>query len=72
MASKGIDLSAATWRKSSFSNGTGGDCVEVAVGLPDTGADVVVPVRDSKQSGGGPVLVFRAAAWGAFVDELRH
>ncbi|MFI5568409.1 DUF397 domain-containing protein [Streptomyces sp. NPDC051740] len=69
MASKGIDLSAATWRKSSFSNGTGGDCVEVAVGLPD-----VVPVRDSKQSGAGagPVLLFRAAAWGAFVDEMRH
>ncbi|WP_046777718.1 DUF397 domain-containing protein [Streptomyces yangpuensis] len=33
MASSGIDLSAATWRKSSFSNGTGGDCVEVAEGF---------------------------------------
>lgn len=34
MASTGFDLSAATWRKSSFSNGTGGDCVEVAEAFP--------------------------------------
>ncbi|MFD5617677.1 DUF397 domain-containing protein [Streptomyces yangpuensis] len=33
MASSGIDLSTATWRRSSFSNGTGGDCVEVAEGF---------------------------------------
>ncbi|MFI2373082.1 DUF397 domain-containing protein [Streptomyces sp. NPDC018833] len=30
MASNGIDLSTAVWRKSTYSNGTGGDCVEVA------------------------------------------
>ncbi|BFO22424.1 DUF397 domain-containing protein [Streptomyces sp. KM77-8] len=72
MASNGIDLTSVRWRKSSYSNGSGGDCVEVAVGLPDMGTDVVVPVRDSKRSGAGPVLIFRAAAWGAFVDELRH
>ncbi|WBO65633.1 DUF397 domain-containing protein [Streptomyces camelliae] len=30
MASTGIDLSTAVWRKSSYSNGTGGECVEVA------------------------------------------
>ncbi|MFE2281381.1 DUF397 domain-containing protein [Streptomyces sp. NPDC059454] len=65
-------MTSVRWRTSSYSNGSGGNCVEVAVGLPDTGADMVVPVRDSKQSGGGPVLVFRAAAWGAFLDELRH
>ncbi|MFG2111219.1 DUF397 domain-containing protein [Streptomyces sp. NPDC048718] len=32
MASKALDLSAALWRKSSYSNGDGGDCVEVAEG----------------------------------------
>ncbi|MFB7170077.1 DUF397 domain-containing protein [Streptomyces sp. NPDC056254] len=33
MASSRIDLSAAAWRKSSYSNGTGGECVEVAEGF---------------------------------------
>ncbi|MER6625663.1 DUF397 domain-containing protein [Streptomyces sp. NPDC000931] len=62
-------MTSVRWRTSSYSNGSGGNCVEVAVGLPD-----VVPVRDSKQSGAGagPVLLFRAAAWGTFVDEMRH
>ena len=36
------DLSAAHWRKSSYSNGDGGNCIEVAAGIPD-----VLPVRDS-------------------------
>ncbi|MFI2505662.1 DUF397 domain-containing protein [Streptomyces sp. NPDC018972] len=30
MGSNGIDLSTAVWRKSSYSNGDGGNCVEVA------------------------------------------
>ncbi|MFE5866456.1 DUF397 domain-containing protein [Streptomyces virginiae] len=64
MASSGIDLSAATWRKSTYSNGTGGDCVEVADGLAG-----VVPVRDSKRPDGG-VVVVSAAAWGPFVAAL--
>ncbi|MGW2224569.1 DUF397 domain-containing protein [Streptomyces formicae] len=34
MASNGIDLSTAVWRKSSFSNGSGGDCVEIAEHFP--------------------------------------
>jgi hypothetical protein len=29
-----MDLSAAVWRKSSFSGGAGGQCVEVADNLP--------------------------------------
>ncbi|WP_175407885.1 DUF397 domain-containing protein [Streptomyces sp. TRM64462] len=33
MASNRIDLSAAAWRKSSYSNGSGGNCVEVAEGF---------------------------------------
>ena len=34
MASSAIDLSTAVWRKSTYSNGTGGDCVEVAEAFP--------------------------------------
>lgn len=33
MASTETDLSAARWRRSSYSNATGGDCVEVAEGF---------------------------------------
>ncbi|MEV5008862.1 DUF397 domain-containing protein [Streptomyces sp. NPDC056159] len=66
MASSGIDLSTAVWRKSSYSNGDGGDCVEVADGL--TG---IVPVRDSKLSH-GPILTVAAPAWTSFVTALRN
>ncbi|MCB5166127.1 DUF397 domain-containing protein [Streptomyces bambusae] len=55
------DLSQAHWRKASYSGGDGGDCVEVAT------VEGVVPVRDSKRRGTGPVVVFRAAAWAPFV-----
>jgi hypothetical protein len=34
MASSRIDLSDALWFKSSYSNGDGGDCVEVASDFP--------------------------------------
>lgn len=34
MASNRIDLSEALWFKSSYSNGDGGDCVEVAWAFP--------------------------------------
>ena len=55
------DLSHAVWRKSSYSNGQGGDCIEVADTLPG-----IVAVRDSKQPD-GPKLVFRPDQWQAFV-----
>ncbi|MFD8361732.1 DUF397 domain-containing protein, partial [Streptomyces hygroscopicus] len=41
------DLSVAAWRKSSYSNPDGGNCVEVADNLPG-----IVPVRDSKNPDG--------------------
>ncbi|ONH24992.1 DUF397 domain-containing protein [Pseudofrankia asymbiotica] len=53
------------WRKSSYSGGTGGNCVEVAV-LPDGGR----AVRDSKDPGGS-VLRFTAAEWAAFLAGAR-
>ncbi|MFD7402367.1 DUF397 domain-containing protein [Streptomyces sp. NPDC059866] len=58
------DLSNAYWRKSTYSNGEGGSCVEVADGVPG-----VVPVRDSKVPH-GPVVVIGSAAWTAFVGTV--
>ncbi|MEU5790799.1 DUF397 domain-containing protein [Micromonospora purpureochromogenes] len=59
-----MDLSGARWRKSTRSNGSGGNCVEVADNLPG-----VVAVRDSKDPG-GPALTFDPAAWRAFVARV--
>jgi len=59
------DLSVAVWRKSSYSNQEGGDCVEVADGLPG-----LVPVRDSKVPQ-GPTLCFAGAPWTAFIGDLK-
>ncbi|MFG2914812.1 DUF397 domain-containing protein [Kitasatospora sp. NPDC048298] len=53
-----------TWRKSTHS-GSGGQCVEVADSIPD-----LTPVRDSKDPD-GPVLLFPAPAWQAFVTAVR-
>jgi hypothetical protein len=61
------DLSAATWHKSSYSGGQGGDCLEVAVDHP-----TLIPVRDSKTAPRGPKLVFRPEAWSAFVENLKN
>ncbi|MFG3294589.1 DUF397 domain-containing protein [Streptomyces sp. NPDC048179] len=60
------DLSAATWHKSSYSGGSGGDCLEVAVGHP-----TLTPVRDSKTAPHGPKLAFRQEVWSAFVDGVK-
>ncbi|MFF2406568.1 DUF397 domain-containing protein [Streptomyces sp. NPDC058092] len=65
MTSSDLDLRAATWRKSSYSNTSGGDCLEVADGLPG-----VVPVRDSKRPE-GPALVITASAWTPFVEAVK-
>ncbi|WP_214401151.1 DUF397 domain-containing protein [Pseudonocardia lacus] len=55
------DLPDARWRKSSHSNNEGA-CVEVA--FLDSGR---VGVRDSKDHGAGPALVFAPSEWSAFV-----
>ncbi|MBS2533870.1 DUF397 domain-containing protein [Catenulispora sp. NF23] len=53
------------WRKSSFSNGQGGQCVETAA-LPDGGRFV----RNSKDPN-GPAVQFTAAEWSAFVSGVK-
>ncbi|MGI5482133.1 DUF397 domain-containing protein [Streptomyces lavendofoliae] len=73
------------WRKSSYSDGSGGNCLEVATWRKSThsggdggnclevtdGHPDIVPVRDSKNPT-GPKLVFRAASWSAFVAGLKR
>jgi hypothetical protein len=66
MKKPALDASRAVWRKSSRSNGQGGNCVEVADNLPD-----VVAVRDSKDPA-GPVMVFGREAWSAFLGDVHH
>ncbi|MEU9150231.1 DUF397 domain-containing protein [Streptomyces sp. NPDC048417] len=59
---RALDLSSMTWRKSSYSNSDGGECLEVAADIPS-----LVPVRDSKAPDRG-ALLFGASAWSAFID----
>ncbi|MYQ77524.1 hypothetical protein AMK18_27420 [Streptomyces sp. CB01249] len=58
-------MTAATWRKSSYSNSSGGNCLEVA-----DGHSGLVPVRDSKRPD-GPALVVNAAAWAPFIASVK-
>ncbi|MFF4299056.1 DUF397 domain-containing protein [Streptomyces vinaceus] len=77
------DLSAAIWHKSSYSDASGGNCLEMATWRKSThsdgtGGDCVevcdahpdlVPVRDSKVPD-GPRLTFNGPAWTAFITSL--
>jgi hypothetical protein len=58
-------LAGALWRKSSYSGGSGGNCVEVATNLPG-----LVAVRDSK-SPGAPALLLTPTQWRALTATLR-
>nr|WP_157164190.1 DUF397 domain-containing protein [Streptomyces typhae] len=57
-------MSAAVWRRSSYSNTQGGECVEVAEGA----VRAVRAVRDSKCPQ-GPILIASEEAWTAFVRQ---
>ncbi|TDD16686.1 DUF397 domain-containing protein [Nonomuraea diastatica] len=59
------DLSQAAWRKSSYSGGNGGNCVEVASNLPG-----LVAVRDSKNPN-GPALIFTPTERDAFLSGVK-
>ncbi|MER5405578.1 DUF397 domain-containing protein [Streptomyces sp. NPDC002769] len=53
------------WRASSYSTGSGGECVEVAL------TAVGVHVRDSKcVAQGGAVLKVGSAAWSALLEAM--
>ncbi|MET9693005.1 DUF397 domain-containing protein [Streptomyces sp. NPDC006514] len=66
MSGARIDVAIVQWRKSTYSDGGGGDCLEVADQVPDA-----VPVRDSKTPA-GPVILVGNAAWSAFVQHVRE
>ncbi|WP_329471366.1 DUF397 domain-containing protein [Streptomyces sp. NBC_01723] len=72
------------WHRSSYSGGSGGNCLEIARWRKSTysggsgdnclemglGNPTTTPVRDSKNPD-GPTLRFQAAAWSAFVGALK-
>lgn len=57
------------WRKSSYSEASDNDCVEICVETCVDGAAVLI--RDSKNPT-GPVLRFSAEAWATFIGEVRR
>ncbi len=80
-----MDLTGVSWRKSSYSGGNGGNCVEVAgvwrkssysgtnggncVEVATSLPDAIA-VRDSKDPD-GPKLIFTPAEWSAFTATIR-
>jgi hypothetical protein len=61
---KSTDLNGVVWRKSSRSDMSGPNCVEVAT------VDDTVAVRDSKDPA-GPALTFTLDDWRAFLSGAR-
>jgi hypothetical protein len=59
------DVTRVMWRKSSYSSGNGGNCVEVSSSLPG-----IIAVRDSKNVP-GPHLEVTDQAWSAFVTGIK-
>lgn len=55
---------AITWRKSSYSGNSGGQCVEVG------NTARVIAVRDSNDPH-GPALAFSPKDWQRFIDQVR-
>jgi Domain of unknown function (DUF397) len=80
-----MDVTSAAWRKSSYSGGNGGNCIEVALawhksshsGGDGGGCIQVAPaenkiaVRDSKDPD-GPRLQFSADDWRAFLALIKQ
>lgn len=59
------DIRQAVWQKSSLSD-FNGSCFEVA----RLGSDRL-GVRDTKDNGSGPVLIFNQSEWAAFVGGIK-
>jgi hypothetical protein len=53
------------WRKSSYSTGNGGNCVEVGTNAPG------IMVRDTKDRGNGPVLRVTPQDWKRFTASMK-
>jgi hypothetical protein len=75
MTERQPDLTRATWRKSSLSGSSGGECVEVTVvDAPSTGhkADLgsLHVLRDSKDPQ-GPKLFFTQIEWDVFIAGVK-
>jgi hypothetical protein len=64
------ELSRATWRKSSYSNGAGGSCVEIAVLAAAPDNEYHIAVRDSKDPR-GPALTFTTRQWRNFTAAIK-
>jgi hypothetical protein len=60
-----IDPTRAVWHKSTFSNGSGGNCVETLKLTDGSRA-----VRHS-QNPDGPALIFTSSEWDAFVAGVK-
>ncbi|GGU99855.1 DUF397 domain-containing protein [Streptomyces spectabilis] len=56
----------STWFKSSYSGGTGNNCIEVADLTPQPSGSGAVGIRDSKNPE-GPALLLGLPAWRAFL-----
>ncbi|MEU1020313.1 DUF397 domain-containing protein [Streptomyces sp. NPDC005900] len=78
------NATTSTWHRSSYSDASGGNCLEVATWRKSShsagdggnclevgdGHPGIVPVRDSKNPA-GPHLTFRTATWSAFIAGVR-
>jgi hypothetical protein len=61
---EGTDHALMTWRKSTYSGGNGGDCVEIGE------TESAVAVRDTKDRAGA-VLTFGPDAWRRFAATVK-
>ena len=83
-SSEVMDNSHVTWRKSTYSGGNGGNCVEVGiwrksthsggngggcVEVASTGKPLIA-IRDSKDLN-GPTLAFTSSVWQSFIQQAR-
>jgi hypothetical protein len=66
LAVTSADVSRAAWHKSALSQ-MNGSCVEMGRLLPDR-----IGMRDTKDNGTGPVLIFTGAEWDAFISGAKE
>ncbi|MER6047475.1 DUF397 domain-containing protein [Streptomyces sp. NPDC001793] len=64
-----LDLAVATWVKSSYSDGSGGDCLEFCPAQARTHG--VVPIRDSKAPDGPPIIM-SVNGWSSFISAVKN